>query len=179
MGFSIPPRVGWFWQTFQGCEEANHTWIKLGAKNHTNSHEITSRHQANWSKSGFAFPIAACQHFCVFFQTHFTREQQRSQQRVMNENENCWLTIHPINLSLTSNLSYSILYHLVVSAIVGVSAVRRFTPEFEIWGCWQSWKLLSTSLGTSVVCCFTSCRKNGTVLSFQIPRFAGGELGGS
>ena len=108
MGFSIPPRVGWFWQTFQGCEETNHTWIKLGAQNLTNSHEITSRHQANWSKLGFAFPIAACQHFCVFFQTHFPREQQRSQQRVMNENENCWLTIHPINLSLKSNLSYAI-----------------------------------------------------------------------
>ena len=26
------PRVGWFWQTFQGCEETNHTWIQLGAK---------------------------------------------------------------------------------------------------------------------------------------------------
>ena len=94
-GFFHSPRVGWFWQTFQVVFQANHTWIQLGAKNHPNSHEIASRHQANWSKSGFAISNCCLPTFLCFFQAHFPREQQRSQQRVMNENENRWLTIHP------------------------------------------------------------------------------------
>lgn len=108
MGFFIPQELADFGKHSRVVFQANHTWIKLGAKNHTNSHEITSRHQANRSKLGFAISNCCLPTVLCFFQSHFPREQQRSQQRVMNENENCWLTIHPINLSLKSNLSYSI-----------------------------------------------------------------------